>query len=905
MPTKPFLPGEWAESNEEGRKEIDTSKYNQLYVGADFAIEGIPSPWAAALWFKRSLGFEVHSGIGTRGPSGEKLWTLFLGLYLNLLELEEFPLKETHPLSQVLRSGFEFGEENFELWGIKFNGKIVGGSYPDCLLFPAANVDESIFRELQEEIHNGEKNIFDNLSLLKANLAAWAQGLPPEWNAPWVRVLKERIFNWSQGVSPLTSEPQQSTSIKAVTREDDNTPVTIRCPFRISHKIQDILTLVVCCFTDGEKKVFPDIPVKPEFLSRIDIGRSRYCTDTGRWLVTLKDGTIFPAIKREIADEAQGIGSIFVWPDFYSERWRINYLTLNFSLNITRMKIRAGSRSRNGEYIFSEPLSSARMERIDGLEVVAVECYGQPLGVYYVNRQDRRKKKELRDDQGKLALDFGTTNTCLALDHSTLTLMDRTVDILGFDYLEEGKSGKPVAYWLPSSSIKDGVKILPSEIVFRKPLKEAVEDLPDIVPTRDFTIWRDDTGYSDEHVIENFKWDLPPDSDLSLHRGSLIRSYLEFVMEMALAEVDFSTIDWKFTYPLAFNSDKAKVYCDVIRGIAKSLQYSTGVVLQTGSPVEAADHPSDFMIGESYAGLFATPYATKDGYYLTADLGGGTSDIALIRVQGLSSDVLLSDSLPYGGRNLIEFLGTNDRVWHARAWGTIRPQQVDKEVRKRLIQHAIRTKKIYEIRDKLSADTGKRSDIERGVEHFFEGLIEYLAVLLLGKRLEETEVKLIKLGKGWHLLGLAGRKDDYVEESLKNDYGLNIAVVSPEVDSKEAIAIGAVKCKNFPPASYSIKSILGWDTKDGRVNWQEEIKCTHITDTNKGSVSFKSEPPSPAKKITEYLTTNKYKSEWSKSISRVEGSFRDASIDRHGIQRSYLGHFLSEFHAQNHFFLLP
>ncbi len=929
MSTRPLLPGTWIASSDQGLQEIDPSRYEQLYAGSPFGIEGIPSPWAAAICFTRELARETASNDGVNSRSGT-LWTLFWGLYLNVLELQRFPLKETHPFYQLLKAGYDYPGNNFNLWGVWFDTGdrkvIVGGTYPDCLLFPAASVKKEIFEEIDEEIQIGMSNLRSSghLDEHRARLRSWvntfAQAVPDDQARPWLKIIRGKTADWQPGNNPAVRTGMGMPVLKST---GDDIPQNDDFPFCETTEKWKMLTHGVACFTDGRRKVLPDIPVRPECLSHVDPVNSHYYSgrtpETGRWLVKFRDGPILPSVRRRI--EVEGKGSIFVWPNFYEKSWRINYLAVYLETKIADLRVRGVSKEKDGHSSKVGESLTNQMGRVEGLEFVAVEGLipalenegPQALGIFKCHGPGRQTVKNYDAGHATLALDFGTTNTCLAFRNKVLPLKDKTVDILGFDLVGAGETGKPHDYWLPTSNIKnEEFKILPSEIVFRQPITEIRSQLLKLVPTKDFTIWRYGPSFSEDRIVGNFKWRLDPDTGLQGHERELVKKYLEFVMEMALAEMEVREVELKFTYPLAFNDDQVQNYYSDVESIATSLHSHTGIILRCGQ--QSGRHKSVSMIGESYAGLFATAHGTADGTYLTVDLGGGSTDIALIRIENAKQDIVFSDSIRYGGKDLIRQFLVSERVWYTAGWT---PGDSDRETARekgqdrwkgRIIEHAIRNSdgQFSEIRDRLGGDRSKLDNIQTGVEAFFKGLIEYLALILEAK-VEDVKagVKLVKLGQGWGLLGLAGRDEKYLENILLNEYGVTVEIVSPKVHPKEAVAIGASRQSDTPPRSCDIKTILGWDEEKKGLPWNVEIPCDTINNKNKGQLSFKAIPPTSAKMVSEYLKQQRYQASWALEKADVVASFRDSSITKDGILRGFFGHFLSEFHIKKLLEVLP
>jgi hypothetical protein len=141
-------------------------------------------------------------------------------------------------------------------------------------------------------------------------------------------------------------------------------------------------------------------------------------------------------------------------------------------------------------------------------------------------------------------------------------------------------------------------------------------------------------------VLGNLKW-----QGLQTYDGSSVQAYLERVLLPAFHAIvasGASRYQFVATYPLAFEMKRKLRFENALTKVLKTIDDSTRL---TRLGIQ--------LISESHAGTHAVA-ALQAPYSLTIDMGGGTTDFALIKRNATGArTVLLAESLRVGGRDLI------------------------------------------------------------------------------------------------------------------------------------------------------------------------------------------------------------------------------------------------------------
>ena len=238
----------------------------------------------------------------------------------------------------------------------------------------------------------------------------------------------------------------------------------------------------------------------------------------------------------------------------------------------------------------------------------------------------------------------------------------------------------------------------------------------------------------------NLKW-----QGLETYNNAIVRAYLEHVLLpafVAIASRGVKTYDAVATYPLAFDRARKIVFTKVLEEALGTLERATGL---TRDKLQ--------FLSESRAGVESAMALIAD-YTLTIDLGGGTTDFALISHHGNEkARILMADSLRLGARDLIRAALPDDaRVALGRIAG------LD------LSELSVRTEVAVEgmlssNRDQVRLLTAGRSvGKHQRIAALLSGLIVAAVRLVLAAFSKEPEVNsprkvnVVLLGQGWGLL---------------------------------------------------------------------------------------------------------------------------------------------------------
>lgn len=234
-----------------------------------------------------------------------------------------------------------------------------------------------------------------------------------------------------------------------------------------------------------------------------------------------------------------------------------------------------------------------------------------------------------------LGIDFGTSNTCIAWkpDTDAKLIHIEPCD----DYIISGsKVPEKLDFadtWPPRQGFGRERTLLPTEILTREKTSEYrihSKKVKDWRPVVDYSI---PTGgvealYPErEHVIADFKWQSMIAEEW--YRGQhmdLQQKYIEFVLLLAMAELAKknaigSALDVKFSFPLAFDDQMQTDLVSIIKTSAQEVSLHTGIIVR---PVLETD--------EARAASSADEPSAHDSAYLYVDIGGGSTDIALLEL---------------------------------------------------------------------------------------------------------------------------------------------------------------------------------------------------------------------------------------------------------------------------------
>lgn len=427
----------------------------------------------------------------------------------------------------------------------------------------------------------------------------------------------------------------------------------------------------------------------------------------------------------------------------------------------------------------------------------------------------------------RVAIDFGTSNTCLyyvvptgaaqgnaastSVDPKLLRLSNKNHEVVRGLQLGTSLSHP----WLPDMKGQD---LIPSELVFRIEPEQILGQSPK--PIVDYTIpplrWREG---EEKLICTGFKWETA--TEPSAIRGQyreLQRMYLDLLLRMALAELVASgplsggevhpnEIDLVFTYPLAMTEATRGELGKVFESVTTQLRSRSGITINVRASIDES------RAGETGVGV------QDPGQRIYIDIGGGTTDIAVIQQHKdvAGRKLLLVDSLRYAGNDFLIAL-SNDN-----GGGNISTRPLIE------LQRRVRAKERHALEDLrvFGNNEERKEEAQKTLENFLQGLTQYLAriIVLRVKRLEpedaEQTLHIFLLGNGWRFVLFLPRDPraapnanprdiirDEVSGRLKKELKLfqqagiittepNFELLHPE-NPKTVVARGALEATRLP-----------------------------------------------------------------------------------------------------------
>ncbi|MGR3218673.1 MAG: hypothetical protein ACUZ8H_02500, partial [Candidatus Anammoxibacter sp.] len=562
----------------------------------------------------------------------------------------------------------------------------------------------------------------------------------------------------------------------------------------------DIFCEKIVKFTNTGKKE-PDLPVKSEYLAFVDKpDNDPFKLHKGGDEYKIKLKGISEIINYFAQCDEYDAASIFLFPNFRTSEWSINYAFLFLPPEIGRASIKLFNIENKELGVLKSPNAIKTDEPVAYIEMLIAD---KPMGIFFDSR-------ELFEDPlpqaCSMSIDFGTSNTMVAIKEdqgggivhfNAFKLEDKSWDLLRYDIVHKDLI-RNNTYWLPSYMPEGSLVSIPSEIIFRdKNEKNKLESLNR--PIYSFTIPNPDyTRHdADETVIMNFKWSGKRPFDIESSRAKLVKAYLKIVLHIVLAGCrshNYDKIKLVATYPLAFGRNKTEEYKNLLFGdVIKEVMEETGMQIDSFTGRTGAIS----LLSESEAGKAR---CNSVGNEIVVDIGGGTTDIALFR----DGEILAMDSTEYGGKDFIQ--ANLDLLFKGIETGFADSGfEFNKEQKEILITKAIRTNGIMNgIVEQMNLQPGDNDYlcINDKIKFFFERILDYIGKLLVGYNIKE--ITLYPLGNGWNFLDFyAVGPDDkkskidtivkFIEENIKpDDIKVNVDVKALE-HGKEAVATGALR----------------------------------------------------------------------------------------------------------------
>lgn len=790
---------------------------DRLYKLATIEASGVPSLF--------SHPFVVYTKLNSGdGDTFNRFSTLIKGIFLGVISLRDVTdnLGQLYNVAKKVKSDFnnfvvlewkrpwdvsgmsqddiKKQEESFKEFGARVEGggnlrKVaypLGGIYPDCFVFPGAKFeadefgDEIRWNNLTDEVQKAENQLGSDI--VRALFARWMEeienilDLPDGNNGPlWFQRLSLVKSNWTTAVQPPVTALNDFTEASYEVEVPDHNNNLVSIPIR--HLTKNIFCEKVIKFANGK---MPDLPVKSEYLYLINAVNR----DGDVYHVRLKgwNGTI-TWTPQEIIDGDRA--SILLWPNFKATGWNVNYILFypsdifrghNPSLSLINFD---GQNTSCIAEVKKEAGVAAGCATNQEITHIEVSCDEESVGIFL----DKRTHIDAGVGRRRISIDFGTTHTSLAVwdgvNNNTFIFQDMTADALDMNYYDQNEfKGYPA--WLPT--FIGPIKSLPSELIFLSPDVILPANLSSHIQC--FTIPYFKCEKLIRTAISRFKWQEPP--ILEGFRGSLVKAYLKMVMHMALANLrrlhNTRNVTIVPTYPLAFDSQRYTDYMNWWNQLINDLTTETGMGIQLEVTTV---NGLQVLVGESHAAkaLYAPPPPTAE---FVVDIGGGTTDIALL----IGNNILAVDSFRYGGNLFLEYLATrmfpNPTNPDIAFINDFKDDPIG--VKTIALQRAIRIS--GSIRDLFNQFNDiQRTTAEGSLYRFFDGLFEYLRLLLAANNLQNN-IFLYLIGNGWRFIeGFSAVPNitSFVEQWF-NKKGIKLIANLPEgFEWKEALAIGANK----------------------------------------------------------------------------------------------------------------
>jgi len=633
---------------------------------------------------------------------------------------------------------------------------------------------------------------------------------------------------------------------------------------------------------------FPRWPVRKEYLDVIDTERPtlpEITNDTYSiqiYFKGLKSPEPYNLNCVAVNPERQPTGDnaafegvhLALWPNVPYKAWKRYFLRFGCALEHVR-SLQRHSRDINIFALGGAKLGSAERKWIpidslasDGLtrygciesrpEKVAIEFGTRSGGVWDI---DPAKSERYPPGIGtKIAVDFGTSNTCMAIgmDNNQEMLAIKSCDL----FIIEG-SDLPTRInfadtWPPRQGFGRRKALLPTELLTREKLEDVrinVDRIEQWRPVVDFGIPSSGNQVEfpeDEHIIAEFKWyQRIQDYALRGYARELQRHYIEFTLLFTLAQLARdqrinSQVDVNFSFPLAFDREQREDFAGLLGEVVKSVSAMTGLNVTLNTPlVDEARAAASSLVSHGPACLYV-------------DIGGGSSDIALdiIRTDEREESSIYKyiASFQYAGGALVDAYDGGNCL------------SVGVNVFRRLVREVGRVKEMFRRGQGFQPRPEK---VNRKTALFYGYLMEFLARLLAAhiiseewtEKLSEDEkmrilkegynVELYPLGNGWGFGALldeeysrtafagdlSDRANKILDEAAHKLDRMNmprVAVKAPEGfgegDPKEAVVFGLLKAKmefrRRVSVNWQYRTIVGYTTKAGttrEVPWYRPV----------------------------------------------------------------------------------
>jgi len=560
---------------------------------------------------------------------------------------------------------------------------------------------------------------------------------------------------------------------------------------------------------------------------------------------------------------------LVLWPNVSYNQWRQYFVRFGYTSDQAgpyRIRVYARSR-RPGED--SQPDWMSLKKLPSGAQVAALGIRPDWLAVEFESPAVREivggglwqveppTVDQYPDIPVTLAVDFGTSNTYMAYckvregDPVPLQIRDCSRYLIWGSWVPTClRYPEP---WLPTQGFAPNGATLPSEIVTVEPLQRwEGRPLDNWQPVEDYGIVGAGVQVQyreEEHTVAGFKWQetLQPPAFRASY-ATLQAKYLSLLLLVGLANLAREErlgrgLEVQFAYPLAFDEDMRSTLESTLQKVSSFLRNAVGL------PVRCTLRMDETRAASYSVGELGPQYSA----YLFVDIGGGSTDIALMVRTERREVCVIVDSIRYAGSALVTALSR----------GQCLREGVSEAEFRRLIREAEGLTTLQRIGNVF--DQRREPAIVHKDQYFYRYLIEYLARILAAHIISEEwkdfrsqqEIDIIQrdgyyvalypLGNGWEFgsllhpyyvsqrfaLELQQRTETILREVL-GDQRSNfpavrvVAATLQSIHPKAAVAHGILKAsdiRRIESLGSPLRTILGWTVQVGRIRrvpWHRE-----------------------------------------------------------------------------------
>lgn len=369
-----------------------------------------------------------------------------------------------------------------------------------------------------------------------------------------------------------------------------------------------------------------------------------------------------------------------------------------------------------------------------------------------------------------VGLDFGTSHTvvCAQRESDQNPQWCSLKSVVASAALIAG-SDDPEAPFLPRAGEST---MIDSAIWFRP------GDQPDFTPIR----WSSRKPSEHYKPIHSFKWEDYP-RQREPERRAYLRELMFLTLPALLRTLDVAgaapTVRLGVAYPLAFNQQNAESFANVLDDLCSEMKAIFGVT-----------QCKIYSISESHACALAFGSPDPGEFYLIADMGGATLDVALFKaISKQAGDERTAEyeqvgSVKFGGEQYL------NAVARERSHGGVADEEEYWRVRE-----AIATRAVPQM-------LGSGQEATDKVHRFLPMALEFLRTMIAAHAKQSGEkVRVIFAGNGWRLAELPldqyspdDARREYFTSKLK--YFLNAELYTGQLGvslSKQLVALGALR----------------------------------------------------------------------------------------------------------------